>query len=132
MNASKTNALHRCLNFLIALVWLVNGLFCKVLGYTPRHRQIVATIAGGQHADLLTTLIGIAEIGMTIWILSRILPRLNAVVQIIIIATMNTIEFFLVPGLLLWGKLNAVFALAFILVIYCNEFILKKQPVHTA
>jgi hypothetical protein len=35
---------YKLLNYLIAAVWLVNGLFCKVLGLVPRHQEIVATI----------------------------------------------------------------------------------------
>ena len=40
---------------------------------------------------------------------------------------MNTLEFVLVPDLLLWGKLNAVFAVCFILVVFFNEFVLHKN-----
>lgn len=40
---------------------------------------------------------------------------------------MNTLEFILVPDLLLWGKANAIFAFILILVVYFNEFYLNKQ-----
>ena len=59
---------------------------------------------------------------MAVWILSGIKRRLNAITQIIIIATMNTLEFILVPDLLLWGRFNALFAFLFILLIFYNEF----------
>ena len=36
---------------------------------------------------------------------------------------MNIWEFIIAPDLLLWGKLNSVFALLFIALIYFNEFI---------
>lgn len=58
-----------------ALVWLVNGLYCKVLNGVPRHRQIVVRILGKPHAATLTTPIGLAEIGMAVWILSGIRPK---------------------------------------------------------
>jgi hypothetical protein len=64
---------------------------------------------------------------MAIWIISGFKARVNAVTQIAIIATMNTLEFILVPDLLLWGKLNALFAFLFIVLIYFNEFFLNKK-----
>ena len=64
---------------------------------------------------------------MAVWIISRIKQRLNAITQIIIIAVMNTLEFLLVPDLLLWGKLNSLFAFTFILFIYYNEFVLNTK-----
>ena len=64
---------------------------------------------------------------MAFWILSKIWTRINAIIQIIVIATMNTLEFLLVPDLLLWGRANAIFAFLFILIIYYNEFHLRKN-----
>jgi hypothetical protein len=93
--------INKLLNFLIAAVWLVNGLFCKVLNYVPRHREIVAGILGSEHALLFTKAIGFAEIAMAIWIVSGFLAKLNTITQVLIIATMNIIEFILAPGLLL-------------------------------
>jgi len=120
---------NNLLTFFIAAVWLVNGLFCKVLGLVPRHKRIVAAILGDEHSRLLTVLIGAAEIVMTLWILSRYRPKLNAVTQIVVIAAMNIIEFIFVPELLLFGRMNAVIALLFIGVICYNEFILSaEQP----
>ena len=80
---------HKLLNYVIAGVWLINGLFCKVLNLVPRHQEIVARILGNEHARLLTILIGVAEIIMAIWILSGIKTRLNAIAQILVIAAMN-------------------------------------------
>jgi len=117
----------KILKYFIAAVWLTNGLFCKVLNLVPRHQEIVASILGQEHARLLTVAIGISELLMAIWILSGIKSRLNAIIQILVIAVMNTLEFILVPGLLLWGRFNALFALLLILVIYYNEFHLKPK-----
>lgn len=110
----------------IALVWLINGLFCKLLNLIPRHEQIVARILGEEYAGLFTKLIGVAEIIMCIWILSRIKPRLCALTQIIVIAAMNILEFVLVPDILLFGKLNIVLAAVLIVVIFIIEFLLSK------
>jgi DoxX-like family len=112
------------LTYFFAGVWLINGLYCKVLGLVPRHRAIVARILGESHATLLTRAIGAAEIAMTIWILSGIYSRLNAVTQIVVVVAMNILEFFLAPDLLLWGRVNAIVAALFILLIAYNELLL--------
>ena len=127
---SKFN-IHSLFSILIAAVWLINGLFCKVLNFVPRHQQIVAEILGTQHARLFTIVIGMAEIMMAVWIVSGIRSRFCAVIQIAIVAIMNSIEFIMVPHLLLFGKINAIVALFFMLVVYCNEFGLNKQQIQT-
>ena len=111
----------------IAATWLINGLYCKVLNLVPRHQQIVTGILGDNHSKTITVLIGLSEMVMAFWILSGFKPRLNTISQIIIIAAMNTLEFFLVPDLLLWGKYNSVFAVLLIAAIYYNEFHIKKK-----
>ena len=118
---------HKALTLFIAAIWITNGVFCKVLNLVPRHQQIVAGILGDKFSRAFTILIGLSEMAMAIWILSRIRTRLNAISQIILIAVMNTLEFFLVPGLLLWGKYNSVFAFLLIIVVYYNEFYLNKK-----
>jgi uncharacterized membrane protein YphA (DoxX/SURF4 family) len=119
--------IYKILTFCIATVWIVNGLFCKVLNLVPRHEQIVARILGDDYSRVLTVLIGLSEIVMAIWVLSKFKSRLNAIAQIVIVGIMNTLEFILVPDLLLWGKLNSLFAFIFILVVYFNEFYLNKK-----
>jgi hypothetical protein len=122
-------SIHKTITFFIAVVWLINGLFCKVLNVVPRHEEIVQRVLSldRSSAYFITTLIGFSEILMAIWIISRIRPRLNAIAQIIIVATMNALEFILVPDLLLWGKFNSIFAFLFMVVIYYNEFYLNKK-----
>lgn len=120
--------IYKILTFCIATVWIVNGLFCKVLDLVPRHEQIVARILGNDYSRPLTILIGLAETAMAIWVLTRLKSKLNAITQIAIVATMNIIEFIIVPGLLLWGKMNIIFAFLFIGLVYYNEFILNKKP----
>lgn len=93
----------------------------------PRHEQIVGRILNQDNSRLLTILIGSFEIAMAVWILSNFRSKINAIAQIIIVALMNSIEFILVPDLLLWGKANTIFAGILIAVIYINEFVLKKK-----
>ena len=117
----------KVVNIFIALVWLINGLYCKVLNYVPRHQLIVARILGDDYAGILTRMIGISEIGMAIWILTRIKRRLCAITQILVVATMNIIEFVLAPDLLLFGRVNIFIAFIFIIVIFLHEFIPERS-----
>ncbi len=119
---------QKLLTWSIALVWLINGLVCKVFNLVPRHQQIVARILRTPHARSLTIAIGCAEIIMAVWIISRITKKLNTIVQVMIIAAMNTIEFIIAPDLLLWGRWNAIFALLLIAIIFFNEFYFNHQP----
>ena len=121
------NFLSKILTYFIGIVWLINGLVCKVLNFVPRHQEIVGEILGHDFAPLLINVIGFSELVMAIWVFSGFRSRTNAILQIVIIASMNFLEFILVPHLLLWGRLNSIFALLLIALIYYNEFILKKQ-----
>lgn len=116
------NTIYAVLTFCITMIWLINGLWCKVLGFVPRHQDIIANILSPSHARVFTILIGISEIGMAFWIISGYKRKGNALLQMLIIGIMNTLEFFLVPDMLLWGRFNAVFALLLIALIYVNEF----------
>ncbi|MCW5909890.1 MAG: DoxX-like family protein [Cyclobacteriaceae bacterium] len=118
---------HKILTYFIAAVWFANGLLCKVLNLVPRHEQIVARILGNDHSRLLTLLIGIGETIMSIWVLTRFKSKLNAITQMTVVATMNVIEFIVVPDLLLWNRLNIVFAFMFVGLVYYNEFVLNKK-----
>ena len=123
----KREKLHRIITIGIALVWLGFGLFCKVLHMEPRHEEIVAHILEDAYAGPLTRLIGVTEVFMAVWILSGLKKRLNAIVQMTVVGTMNVMEAILASHLLLWGHLNALFAVCFIGVIYINEWILNEQ-----
>ena len=121
--------MHKALVYFIALVWLINGLLCKVLHLVPRHEEIVARILGARYAGTLTILIGLSEVAMAVWILSGFKSKWNAIFQISIIGAMNILEFMIAKDLLLWGRLNAVFAALFMLLIYYTEF--KLNPKQT-
>ena len=122
MNATRWLKWHLLLRYLMAAVWLVNGLYCKVLHLVPRHEAIVARILGPAHAGLLTRLIGLAEIGLALWVLSGRGVQLNAALQIGLVALMNGLEFWLARDLLLWGQYNIVFAALYMGVVYLYAF----------
>ena len=123
----KINIIKLILTAFICLVWFVNGLFCKILNLVPRHQEIVGRILGEEYSWLFTKAIGIAEMLMVVWIVSKIRSRFCAIFQIAIVGTMNFIEFILVPDLLLFGRMNIVLASIFIVIIYVNEFVLPRH-----
>lgn len=123
----NVRAINRALTFCISVVWIANGLFCKVLNLVPRHSEIVARIIGEDFSGPLTVLIGCSEIVMAMWILSGFKSRINALTQIAVVGTMNILEFVLASDLLLWGKWNALFAFMFVIIVYFNEFYLNKK-----
>lgn len=115
------------LNLAIASVWLINGLFCKILNLVPRHQQIVARILGEEHSFILTKTIGAFEVLMAVWVISRIQSRLCTIVQILLVAIMNIIEFILAPDLLLFGKMNIVVAAFFIGILIITEMLYQRR-----
>lgn len=115
------------LNGLIASIWLINGLFCKIMDLVPRHQMIVAKILQVSEPVALTRLIGVSEVLMACWIIIAIRLKTAAIVQILVIGAMNILEYLFARELLLWGSLNIVFAFALILVIYWNEFVLQRS-----
>lgn len=123
-------SIYQIIRYGIAAVWVINGLFCKILNFVPRHEEIVARILGGDYSRLLTVLIGCSEMVMAVWVLTGIHSRFNALAQITLIASMNILEFILAPDLLLWGRFNSLFAFLFILFIYFNEFHLNPKKLN--
>ncbi len=121
---------HKSLTWIIAAVWFVNGLYCKILGNVPRHEQIVARILGNDYAKLFTFLIGISEILLSIWIVSRIRHRVCSIFQILIVLIMNILEFFIASDLLLWHNWNLIFAMMFVSVVWFQEFKMQKNTNH--
>jgi hypothetical protein len=115
------SVIHNIIIWWTATVWLVNGLVCKVLNIVPRHREIVANILGEDYATELTVTIGALEVLMAVWIISGIRSTWCAWFQILIVGVMNILEFVLVPDLLLFGRLNIVFAMLFMIVVYIGK-----------
>ncbi len=128
------------LSIAIAVVWGVNGLWCKVLGGVPRHEAIVARVlaavveAVNVHsidvatvAAVLTRLIGVAELCMLVWFVSGRFSRANAAAQVVIVMTMNVIEQLLAPELLLFGPWNFVWASCFCVAVFVRTRLHLQQ-----
>lgn len=76
----------------VASVWLLFGLVFKLLGFMPRHLQIVERVVGPRHARSVLRAVALAEVGLACWMLvGRALPACMAV-QTALIAGMNTCE----------------------------------------
>ena len=125
------SSLRLPLRLFVAGVWLANGLVCKVLDVVPRHRQIVERVLGLDDAALLTKAIGFGEILIGLWVLTGLFPRLATWFQITLVATMNVLEFWLAPDLLLHGRLNLPLALVFTGVLYLQGLRTTPTKAHT-
>lgn len=105
------------LRLFFAAVWLVNGVWCKLIDCVPRHREIVARILGEDHSLALTRMIGAGEVVMAVWVLSGIRWKWSCTAQIAAVLLMNLIEFFVVPDLLLFGRFNSIVALTYVSIV---------------
>jgi len=88
----------------LAAVWLVHGVYNKLLGGSPRHLAIVQSVPGleGAAGRRMLIAVGLAEVAIAIWMLSRRAPRLCAAVQTVLLLSMNAIELAYARPLLLW------------------------------
>ena len=82
---------NKLIRLAIALVWLYQGLWCKVLGGVPRHEAVIAAVpfigpAAG-HSTLIT--LGLLECGIGLWVLSGRWMRQAAVIQTVLLVAMN-------------------------------------------
>ena len=76
-------AVARVARWLVASIWLVHGLYHKLLGGSPRHLQIVQSTPGleGATGEHVLAAIGAGEVIIALWVLSGYAPRLCAAAQ---------------------------------------------------
>src|SRR3954464_5375144 len=67
----------------VALVWLYQGLWCKLLARCPGHLAIVQAVPGlaGAAGTAVLAGLGTIEVGLAVWVLSGWRPRLAALAQ---------------------------------------------------
>src|SRR5438876_393436 len=82
----------------IALVWLYNGAWCKLLGRTPRHTDLIAGVPllNPSQAHALVLALGLVECGIAGWALSGLRARAAALTQTVLLLSMNA-------GGIAWG-----------------------------
>jgi uncharacterized membrane protein YphA (DoxX/SURF4 family) len=100
-NPLNSENFHRFLTVLIGSVWVFHGLYSKISGGIPRHRQIVERILGEGIADFATLVIGVLEVLLGLWIFSRIWRRACALLQTLALVSMNFLEILLAKDLLI-------------------------------
>jgi len=76
----------------VGAVWLVFGVYYKLLRQVPRHERIVARVLGARVAPVLTRVIGAGEAAIAVWMFSGIALPLCVGLQTVLIASMNTLE----------------------------------------
>jgi hypothetical protein len=98
MTASRASAL------VVASTWLIQGLYSKVLGGSPRHLQIVQSTPGldGTAGEYALVAIGAAEAAIAVWVLSGYTARVCAATQTVVLLSMNVVELTFARHLLLW------------------------------
>jgi hypothetical protein len=76
----------------IASVWLFQGLWCKLLRRAARHQEIVGTVPflSGPQARQALSLLGVLECLLAAWVLSGFRAREAALIQTVLLASMNT------------------------------------------
>ena len=77
----------------VTSIWLYQGAWCKILGRAPQHLQIIETTqllsTGWVRRALLA--LGIFESVLAIWACSGVLPHQSALVQTILLISINSI-----------------------------------------
>jgi hypothetical protein len=83
----------------IALVWIYQGLWCKLLRHAPHHQKIVEStpFLDSARARQALVALGFFECVLAAWVSSGIRVRDAAVIQTLLLVTMNAAG-------LLWGR----------------------------
>jgi uncharacterized membrane protein YphA (DoxX/SURF4 family) len=76
----------------IALVWLYEGLWCKVLGCSRHELEVVEAtpLFDPNLAALFLRSLGVFECGLAVWVLTGWQPLWAAVVQTVLLMSLNT------------------------------------------
>jgi DoxX-like protein len=76
----------------VSAVWLYEGLCCKLLDVDPRQREVVAAVPyfGPRIGLLFLKALGVAEMGLAVWALSGMSPIPCAIIQTVLLVTLNT------------------------------------------
>ena len=75
----------------VSSVWLYEGLWCKLLNGEPRQVQVVEAVPryGPRRGVVFLKLLGVIEVGLAMWALSDIAPLVCALVQTVLLITLN-------------------------------------------
>lgn len=75
----------------LALVWLYEGLWCKLLGRMPHQLDVVAAhpLFDAKSARLVLNALGLVEVALALWVLSGWWPFWAALTQTLLLVGMN-------------------------------------------
>ena len=76
----------------VAAVWLYEGLWCKVLGGSRHEREVVeaAPLFSPHVAAVFLRAVGVFECALAVWVLSGWQPLWGAVVQTVLLVSLNS------------------------------------------
>jgi DoxX-like family len=89
--AGSPTTWHRATGLASAAVWLHQGLWCKVLGRDPSHRQVLASLPGleGGRAQVAATSLGLAETAFAVLVATKGQRRWVAGLQTALVVAFN-------------------------------------------
>jgi hypothetical protein len=75
----------------VALVWLYEGLWCKLLNGDPRQLEVVEAVPhwGPRVGRLFLKLLGVVEVLIALWALSGAWPVHAAIAQTVLLVSLN-------------------------------------------
>lgn len=75
----------------VALLWLYEGLWCKVLGREARQAKAVGTVGMSEAASgAAFKVLGVVEVGLAVWVWSNFAPGWCALVQTLLVGVLTT------------------------------------------
>lgn len=76
----------------VAAVWLYEGLCCKLLGGDPNQARVVGAVPqlGPRFGGPFLKILGIVEVVLALWVLSRLAPIICALAQTVLLVSLNT------------------------------------------
>lgn len=80
----------------VAAVWLYEGLWCKLLRGEPREFEVVKAVPhyGPRFGVPFLMVLGAVEVALALWVLSGIAPLLCALVQTVLLVSLNACGLF--------------------------------------
>ena len=80
----------------IALVWIYQGVWCKLLGHAPLHQKIVGTVPflNSSRTRQVLVALGFYECVLGAWVLSGIRAHEAALLQTLLLVSMNAAGLF--------------------------------------
>ena len=74
----------------VALVWLYEGLWCKILGRARLQLDVVTAVPMlGRFGGPLLKTIGVVECGSAVWVVTGVAPGVCAIMQTALLVAMN-------------------------------------------